>query len=208
MVSEFVIRSADLAGTALTRRRMGKQTIGHRAASLALALVAALGTVALTPPLHAQETIAPLTALPLPTGPIVLTVTGDISVTNQDGAAVFDDAMLATLPAISFTTTTNWTEGAHEFSGPALSTVLAALGAGPGIVDAKAANDYAVYFEPAEIGTDAPIITRLIDGKTFSLRDNGPLWVLYPYDSSADYETEKVYSLSIWQLASLHVRQP
>ena len=208
MVSEFVVRSADLAEAAFTRRNMCSPRSGGRTVMSALALVAGLCTGLVAAPLHASETIAPLSSLPMPTGPVLLTVTGDISVTNQGDAAVFDDAMLASLPAISFTTTTNWTEGAHEFSGPALSTVLAALGAGPGVVDAKASNDYAVHFEPGEIGTDAPIIARLIDGKTYSLRDNGPLWVIYPYDSSADYETEKVYSLSIWQLASLHVRKP
>jgi hypothetical protein len=39
-----------------------------------------------------------------------------------------------------------------------------------------------------------------MDGKTMSVRDKGPLWIIYPYDSSADYRTEVVYSRSIWQL--------
>jgi hypothetical protein len=32
-----------------------------------------------------------------------------------------------------------------------------------------------------------------------SLRDKGPLWIIYPYDSKSDFRTEVVYSRSIWQ---------
>jgi hypothetical protein len=208
MVSECGIRPANQAGAVCWRRRSGMAETRGALRNIALwlsltALTGMAGTAAL-----ADTALPPLSSLPAPTGPVVLTVTGDITVKNQGGTAVLDDALLAQLPQLSFTTTTNWTEGAHEFSGPTLSSVLAALGAGGGVVDAKAANDYAVMFEPDDIGDQAPIIARLIDGKTFPLRDNGPLWIVYPYDSSADYETEKVYSLSIWQLASLNVRKP
>jgi hypothetical protein len=39
-----------------------------------------------------------------------------------------------------------------------------------------------------------------------SVRDKGPLWVIYPYDSD-DYRSEVIYSRSIWQLDRLEVVQ-
>ncbi|MDP5360810.1 MAG: oxidoreductase, partial [Paracoccaceae bacterium] len=33
----------------------------------------------------------------------------------------------------------------------------------------------------------------------------GPLWVVYPYDMSADYRSEVIYYRSIWQLDRIEV---
>jgi hypothetical protein len=46
-----------------------------------------------------------------------------------------------------------------------------------------------------------------MDGNAMSVRDKGPLWVIYPYDSDAAYRTEVIYSRSIWQLDRLEVVQ-
>jgi hypothetical protein len=36
-----------------------------------------------------------------------------------------------------------------------------------------------------------------------SVRDKGPLWLIYPYDSKAEYQSETIYSRSIWQLVKI-----
>jgi hypothetical protein len=38
------------------------------------------------------------------------------------------------------------------------------------------------------------------------VRDKGPLWVVYPYDSKPDYQSELIYVRSIWQLAQMEFR--
>jgi hypothetical protein len=38
-----------------------------------------------------------------------------------------------------------------------------------------------------------------------SVRDKGPLWLVYPYDSAAKYQSEVVFSRSIWQLNRLEI---
>ena len=50
-----------------------------------------------------------------------------------------------------------------------------------------------------------PIVAYRMDGETMSVRDKGPLWIVYPYDSDADYRTEVIYSRSIWQLDRIEV---
>lgn len=147
------------------------------------------------------------TATPAVDGPVLLTVGGDIAIPNQDDLAVFDRARLESLPQQTFTTSTNWTEGTQTFSGPALSDVLAAAGAGEGSITAIALNDYAVAIARSEIGEDAPIIATRIDGEPFSIRNKGPLWIVFPFDSDPVFQTELTYSLSVWQLAQLIVTE-
>ena len=38
------------------------------------------------------------------------------------------------------------------------------------------------------------------------VRDKGPFFIIYPYDSSAALRTEQYYARSAWQVASLTVR--
>ncbi len=50
-----------------------------------------------------------------------------------------------------------------------------------------------------------PIIAYLLNGEEMSIRDKGPLWVIYPFDSDADFRSEVVFSRSIWQLDRLEI---
>ncbi len=38
------------------------------------------------------------------------------------------------------------------------------------------------------------------------IRDKGPLWLVYPYDSNPDLNTDKYYSRSVWQIKELNVQ--
>jgi hypothetical protein len=55
-------------------------------------------------------------SLPEPTEKPILTVTGKITVTNKEGAAQFDRAMLEALGAASFSTSTPWYKEAETAS--------------------------------------------------------------------------------------------
>ena len=138
--------------------------------------------------------------LPKPTGRVILTVSGAISVTNGNGVAQFDEAMLKALPATEFTTSTIWTNGKQDFKGVSVKALLDLLGVTSGTLKATAINDYAIDIPVAEAGAQAPIIAYSDNGKPMSVREKGPLWVVYPYDASSDYRSELVYSRSIWQL--------
>jgi hypothetical protein len=112
-------------------------------------------------------------------------------------------ADLEALPQIEFETTTEWTEGSASYRGPRLADVLALAGLQGQPVEATAANDYKVTLTPELIGADYPIIALRINDKPFGLRALGPLWIVYPYDKSADYRSEQVFAASIWQLVRI-----
>jgi len=93
-----------------------------------------------------------------PSGDVVLTVSGEIAVTNSDGTAVFDRAMLEALPVVEFTTTTTWTDGPQTFTGVGLHDLLETLGVEEGTLRAFAVNDYAVDIPVEDAVEGGPII--------------------------------------------------
>mgnify|MGYP003595547842 CR=1 FL=1 len=141
------------------------------------------------------------TARVSPAGPALLTITG------ADGtSASFDAAMLAALPQVSFTTTTIWTDGPQTFTGVPMGALLAAAQISGKKLIAKAANDYSVEIPVEPWPKDAPIVAYLRNGKPTSIRDKGPLWIVYPYDSDPAYRSEVIYTRSIWQLERIAVQ--
>lgn len=135
-----------------------------------------------------------------PTGDVLLTISGDIAATNVDGTLQLDREMLIAMGGDVIETTTIWTEGVHTFEGVSLKTLVDAIGATDGTLISTAINDYAVEIPVSDAVEGGPIVAYSMDGEEMSVRDKGPLWVVYPYDSSSDYQTEVVYSRSIWQL--------
>ncbi len=143
--------------------------------------------------------------LPAPTGPVLLTVTGNIAARNVGDTAQFDLAALESLPARSFTTATIWTEGEQRFTGVALRDLLDILGAQGSRIRTIAINDYAVDIPASDWDDSAPIIAYRNNGAPMSVRDKGPLWIVYPYSSDTAFQTEQIYSRSIWQLDRIDV---
>lgn len=117
----------------------------------------------------------------------------------------FTDADLMALPQLSFETETIWTEGVVSFSGPSLQAVIEHADMVPADVEVYAINDYTVVLPLAKIEDGAPIIANRINGAPFSVREKGPLWVVFPYDDAPRYNTEEYFALSVWQLNRLNV---
>jgi hypothetical protein len=138
-----------------------------------------------------------------PTGPVILEVSGSISNTNGPGVARFDLAMLKALEAVVFETSTNWTDGKHKFEGPSGKALAAAVGATGTSAQAIALNDYKVEIPLSDFFEGRLILAHSMDGAVMSVRDKGPLWVLYDFDSDEALRTDRFMSRSIWQLRSI-----
>lgn len=143
--------------------------------------------------------------LPQPEGEVLLTVSGAISTTNNGSTAEFDLEMLKELDDTTIETTTIWTEGTQVFQGVSLNVLMKRLGVDDGTLRATAINDYAIEIPVSDATPDGPILAYLLNGETMSIRDKGPLWVIYPYDANAAYRSEVIYSRSIWQLDRIEV---
>lgn len=151
--------------------------------------------------------VAPASAveMALPSGPEILEVNGAIAVSNEDGKAVFDLEMLDALPQRVTKATTPWYTGEHEFSGVIVSDLLDYLGAEGESVTVTALNDYSAEIPMEDIGKYPIILATRIDGKELSVREKGPLFLIYPFDLDATLYNEVVFGRSVWQIASLTV---
>jgi hypothetical protein len=117
----------------------------------------------------------------------------------------FSDADLAALPQQSFATETIWTDAVRTFSGPSLHTILKAAGAEPSRLRIYAINDYNVEFPVDKITETTPILANRIDGESFSVRQKGPLWVIFPFDQNPEFQSEEIFALSVWQVNRIDV---
>jgi hypothetical protein len=145
-------------------------------------------------------------ALEAPAGPVVLTVTGKVALPNDGKRAVFDMAMLERMPQDSFITRTPWYAQPRKFTGPLLRDVFAAAGAQGTTVRAVALNDYRVDFPFEDSQQYDVLLARLLDDKPMPVRDKGPLFIIYPFDSNPQLKNAVYYSRSAWQLKLLDVQ--
>jgi hypothetical protein len=145
-------------------------------------------------------------ALEPATGDVLLTVTGEIGQTNAADEARLDLDLLVELGTTEFETETIWTDGPQTFVGVELIALLAALEAEGDILRAVALNDYAVEIPVSDAVEGGPIIAFLRNGEEMSVREKGPLWLVYPYDNAPEYRAEVIYARSIWQLARIEVQ--
>jgi hypothetical protein len=145
-------------------------------------------------------------ALEAPKGKVVLSVSGRISIFNAAQRADFDMAMLRALPQQSFSTSTPWYSGKHKFTGPLIKDLLAAVGGSGTVLKTLALNDYKVDIPIEDLISHGAILAHAFDDKEMSIRDKGPLFIVFPYDSSPDLQTERFFNRSPWQLRRIEVR--
>lgn len=142
-----------------------------------------------------------------PTEAVILTVGGAIAVTNYGDTAVFDRPMLEDLGGDVIVTSTVWTNGVSEFEGIKLSTLAELLGVTAGTFVSFALNDYNVEIPVSDATYLEPILAYKRNGSYLTVKDKGPLWVIYPYDGNENARTELIYSRSIWQLDRMIVEE-
>ena len=145
-------------------------------------------------------------ALDAPKERPILSISGKIAEKNAGDVARFDMKMIEALPQHTFTTSTPWFDKPVKFTGPLLADVLAAVKASGTSISAVAINDYKITIPVADAAKFKVIVARLIDDKPIPVREKGPLFVVYPFDSSVDLRTSTYYERSIWQLKALDIQ--
>ncbi|OGB36329.1 MAG: hypothetical protein A3I16_03475 [Burkholderiales bacterium RIFCSPLOWO2_02_FULL_66_35] len=145
-------------------------------------------------------------ALDAPKERAILAVTGKIAEKNAGDKARFDMKMIEALPQHSFTTSTPWFDKPVKFTGPLLADVLAAVKASGSQISAVAINDYKISIPVEDTTQYKVVVARLIDDKAIPVREKGPLFVVYNFDSATELRTSIYYERSIWQLKALDVQ--
>ena len=167
----------------------------------ALAVAGALGATGL-----AGIGTSQAAGLPSPQGKVILTISGNIKATNLNDTAVFDMAMIEAIGLESFSTTTPWYNGPGKFEGVRVSKLLDLVGATGTTVTALALNDYKTDIPLDDFRKYPALMATKRDGAYMPVKDKGPLFIVYPYDSDITLKHQVYYARSAWQVARLIVK--
>ena len=138
---------------------------------------------------------------------MILSITGAVRVRNDRDGAAFDAGLLEALPRHSFVTKAPWYPQPRKFTGVLIRELLNALGVAPGTtLTAMALNDYRVSMPSDDLVAHGALLAYWLDDKPMSVRDKGPLVIIYPFDERPELRTAVHYSRAIWQLRSLDVK--
>ena len=140
-----------------------------------------------------------------PTGKVLLTLSGNIENTNEGGKAVFDLASLEKLGMVSFQTTSPWYDGRTTFTGISLQKLMDYVGAKGSVVKVIALNDYTTEIPLSDFKKYNVILALKINGEYMRVRDKGPLFVVYPYDSMPELNNQVFYARSAWQVSRMNI---
>jgi len=163
--------------------------------SLLFLFMGALGTTA-----------AGAQSLSAPTDKPILTVSGKISTTNKDDTAQFDRSMLESLGMETIETTTPWYSGPVKFEGISLDKLMKRLGASGERAVFVALNDYSSEIPIEDFAKHNVILALKRNGEYMPVRDKGPLFVIYPFDSKPELKNQTFYGRSVWQVAKIVVK--
>lgn len=110
---------------------------------------------------------------------------------------------LTKLPETEFYTSTPWTDGVQKFRGVDFDVLLDTYGITADTVRVSALNDYSVMIPASVLRDDNAILVYLQNDAEMSVRDKGPFWVVFPYDSDVRFQTDTYWSYSVWQVKSI-----
>ncbi len=135
-----------------------------------------------------------------------LTVSGKIGARDKNASVQFDRATLEALGTVRFETTTPWYKGPVAFEGVPMDVLMRHVGAEGQRVVAIALNDYSSEIPVEDFKKYNVILALKRDGEYMPVRDKGPLFIVYPFDSDPELKSQTFYGRSVWQVARLVVK--
>lgn len=111
--------------------------------------------------------------------------------------------MLEGLGTSIIRTKTPWYSGVVTFEGVRMDALMQRVGVAGDVVTAVALNDFSSEIPVSDFAKYGVILALKRDGNYMPVSDKGPLFIVYPYDSSPELQAQKFYSRSAWQLAQL-----
>lgn len=120
---------------------------------------------------------------------------------------LLDEAGLMALDQTEMLTTNEFVDTMTAFEGPLARDVVALIGAGPGdIIVLTAVNDYSIEVPFSDFLDYRVVFAHSTDGTRLSMRDKGPIWVVYPMSEHEELRDPKYNARLIWQLVKVEVK--
>jgi hypothetical protein len=150
--------------------------------------------------------ISPGDAVPPPASEPVLTVSGEVSVTNQADTLTFDVSTLEKLRLVKYEVNDPWLQEEVTYTGVLLSDLLEVAGAPDTVseIRAFALDGYAAQIPVSEIESWPVLLATRSNGAHMTIENSGPTRIIFPYDLHDDVTAAR--NMSVWNLESLEIR--
>lgn len=129
-----------------------------------------------------------------------------VTITGPSSSVTFDRAELETMGMVSIKTTTPWNDGVVDFEGVPLAALLEKAGAEGAMATVVALNDYSVDIPTADFADYGTILAVKRNGDYMPVDDQGPFFVIYPFDSNPVLQGQPYYGRAVWQVKEIGVQ--
>lgn len=142
--------------------------------------------------------------------PVALTAANGATLTlssSGEQVVVLSIEELAALPQTTIVTENDFADGAVTYRGPLVRRVIEALALDPqSVLRFTSANDYHVDIPVSDFIEFDAILAMEADGRRLTLRDKGPLWLMYPISDHRALRDPIYVSRLIWQVVGIDAR--
>lgn len=129
-----------------------------------------------------------------------------LTITSASGSVTFDRSELEAMGMISVKTTTPWNEGVVDFEGVPLAALLETAKAEGETATVIALNDYSVDVPTADFAEFGTILAVKRNGEYMPVDDQGPFFVIYPFDANPVLQGQPYYGRAVWQVKEISVQ--
>lgn len=178
--------------------------------AVALALVAcgsdAAGTGTAEYDVVSPAVFTPGDPIPAPAGEVVLTLSGDISVTNSGESLVMDMETIEKLGLVEYTVDDPWAETKVTYTGVLLSDLKKYSGMSNAAtsIAMTALDDFTVDISVADIDRWPIMLATRTNGEYMDIENAGPTRIIFPYHTGT-FDLETYNKFWIWNLKSMDV---
>lgn len=133
----------------------------------------------------------------------ILTISG-----SSNGAHVekkFDRSQLEQMGTVDVKTSTPWNQGVVDFEGVPMKALLEKAGVGGSTATVTALNDYSVDVPTEDFSKYQVILAIKRNGNYMPVDDQGPYFIIYPFDSDPALQGQPYHSRAVWQVKAIDV---
>lgn len=129
-----------------------------------------------------------------------------VTISSSSGSVTLDRDALKEMGLVSVKTTTPWNEGVVDFEGVPLAALLEKANASGETATVIALNDYSVDIPTSDLAEFGPILAVKRNGEYMPVDDQGPFFVIYPFDSNPVLQGQPYYGRAVWQVKEIEVQ--
>jgi hypothetical protein len=128
-----------------------------------------------------------------------------LTVSSPSGSVTYDRSELEAMGLVSVKTTTPWNESVVDFEGVPFTVLLENAKATGVMATVIALNDYSVDVPVSDFADFGTILAIKRNGEYMPVDDQGPFFVIYPFDINPVLQKQPYYGRAVWQVKAVSV---